>query len=309
MGARVVHLTASSPIRQRDRSIEASEALSEQIGHRIARASLDGVVQMGSDFTLPSGVRYVTFEDATVAQALIVLDLPAAVGEAWRRRQHRAYEGATACCLASNWAAQSVRDDYGVANEKIHVVGFGANLELELNPCRRIHDPTFLFVGRDWERKNGPAVLRAFAEVRRRIPAATLDLVGKHPENVGVPGVRGHGPLDHTNPDDRGVMSCLFSRATCLVLPSRFEPFGIAYVEAGAAGVPSIGTAVGGAREAIGEGGLVVDPWDQHALREAMLALSEPSRARRLGRAARRNAVGYTWTRVAARVLGALGFA
>jgi glycosyltransferase involved in cell wall biosynthesis len=54
-------------------------------------------------------------------------------------------------------------------------------------------------------------------------------------------------------------------------MPSKYEPFGIAYVDAGAAGVPSIGTTVGGAEDAIGGCGRLVDPGDPGALAAAIL--------------------------------------
>ena len=75
----------------------------------------------------------------------------------------------------------------------------------------------------------------------------------------------------------------LFSAATCFVMPSRFEPFGIAYVEAGMAGLASIGTTVGGAATAVGEGGILVNPDDPPALTEAMRILAQPAEAARLG--------------------------
>jgi glycogen synthase len=306
-GARVTHLTAAATAASTAPSEEAAAAVSAEVAGALEAAGpLDGVVQMESTFSLPDGVPFVTFEDATVAQALAVLSLPPALAESWRRRQHDIYLGATGCCLASEWAARSVREDYGIPAEKVHVVGFGANLEVEPGPDSRFDTPRFLFLGRSWARKNGPAVLRAFAEVRRRLPTATLDLVGAHPEIGDSAGVTGHGPLDHSATSDREALATLFRRATCLVLPSRFEPFGIAYVEAGAACVPSIGTAVGGATDAIGAGGVIVDPGDEDALREAMLELCDPTTARRLGLAAREHAADYTWERVAERILAAL---
>jgi glycogen synthase len=308
----VIHLTGASEGGMASRSSEVAERTGEEIRRALRAAGrLDAVVQIGSTFTLPDGVRYVTLEDVTVAQALAVRDLPDEWAETWRRRQGEAYSRAVACCVASGWAGRSVSEDYGVPREKVRVVGLGANLE----PAPRIQTgyepPRFLFVGRDWERKNGPAVLRAFDAVHDRFPAATLDLVSEHPP-IEHPGVRGHGPLRPEADPEREAgrrlhLRGLFERATCFVLPSRFEPFGIAYVEAGVAGVPSIGTTVGGAADAIGAGGLLVDPDDEDALREAMLALCAPERTHRLGDLARQNAARYSWTRVAERVLDALG--
>ena len=70
------------------------------------------------------------------------------------------------------------------------------------------------------------------------------------------------------------------------------EGFGIVFLEAAAAGVPQIAGASGGASEAVEHGvtGLVVEePGDPGALAEAMRALlADPTRRRRMGRAARK---------------------
>ena len=82
----------------------------------------------------------------------------------------------------SEWAADSVRRDYGIAAERVHVVPGGANLDeqaLALLPCvdlppePSLQKPLRLgFLGKEWERKGGPFVLSlAEALVRIGIPA------------------------------------------------------------------------------------------------------------------------------------------
>jgi glycosyltransferase involved in cell wall biosynthesis len=73
------------------------------------------------------------------------------------------------------------------------------------------------------------------------------------------------------------------------------------------AGTPSIGTTSGGAGDAVGEGGLLVDPDDDGALTEAMLAMADPVKAERLGATARARFAEITWRATAERVLSALG--
>jgi glycosyltransferase involved in cell wall biosynthesis len=66
---------------------------------------------------------------------------------------------------------------------------------------------------------------------------------------------------------------------------------------------------VGGARDLIGDdGGLLVEPNDDAGLVDAMLQLADPDTARRMGQAARERSAQYTWTKVAERLLRALGF-
>lgn len=276
----------------------------------VRRAGVDGAVALGSGFALPASVPTVTYEDMTVAQALERDDpVYAALGERrarrWQERQKRIYERNRACCVASSWVARSVRDDYGVPIEKVHVVGVGRNAEAVEAEGRDWSQPRFLFVGADWERKRGAAVVEAFVTVRERQPTATLDLVGNHPP-VEADGVTGHGRLRLDSSEGQRKYAELLSRATCFLMPSTYEPFGIAYVDAGAAGVPSIGTTVGGAPDAVGPGGRVVDPADPDALLEAMIDLSDPETARRRGELARQHAALLTWNAVAERLLRAL---
>ena len=89
-------------------------------------------------------------------------------------------------------------------------------------------------------------------------------------------------------------------------MPSLCEPSAISYLEAGAAGVPSIGSTVGGSRELIGDGGCVVDPYDHEALYAAMLELADGEAARKAGERALARADWFTWPNVAARILAAL---
>jgi glycosyltransferase involved in cell wall biosynthesis len=139
------------------------------------------------------------------------------------------------------------------------------------------------------------------------VPRATLDLVGEHPP-VAAPGVTGHGPLRLDVPDEAARVSALFASSTCFVMPSEVEPFGLAYIEAALAGVPSIATSVGGAGTIVADGtGLLVPPGDEAALLDAMHTLAEPDVARRMGEAARERSGLFTWEKVGARVLRALG--
>lgn len=270
---------------------------------------LDGVVMIGSGYSLSTPLPVVTFEDMTLAQALRQGEPPYdALSERganrWLSRQREIYEGSRGCCVASGWAGRSVQEDYGIPTSKVHVVGVGRNIEAG-RVDRDWGAPRFLFVGADWERKRGDAVVEAFETVRERYPEATLDLVGNHPP-IDADGVVGHGRLPLGSEEGQRRYGELLRSATCFLMPSTHEPFGIAYVDAGTCGVPSIGTTVGGAPEAVGDGGLVVDPDDDSALPAAMLKLADPETAQRLGERAFEHAAPLTWRAVGERLLRAL---
>jgi glycosyltransferase involved in cell wall biosynthesis len=271
--------------------------------------TFDAVIQMGSDFGIPFPRPFVTYEDMTVPQRIRLSSVKTALGTTavrrWIAMQGTCYEVAIGCCVASRWAAESIVQDYGIEPIKVHVVGFGRNY----NPqpvARDWTQPRFLFVGYDWQRKNGPMVVRAFSRVRDSFPSAQLHLVGGHPR-IHVEGVVAHGPLGFSEPRQRARAEALFEAATCFVMPSQFEPFGMVYAEAAAAGVASIGTVVGGARDVIGDsGGLLVDPSEESALTDAMIAMCDPVRASTMGAAAFERSRLFTWEAVAERIVQVL---
>lgn len=291
-----------------------AEVRSEAARRGLARLSpVDGVIQVGSDFSLPAGTRYVTFEDMTIAQVRApdvshlyppwdAISEPTAAR--LRRRQALLYAGAVACVATTHWTAASIASDYGIDKQRVVVAGVGAQARVRLSP-RSWSPARFLFVGNDWKRKNGDAILRAFTEVRKKAPEATLDLVGGHPP-VRLDGVTTHGVLHWSNRREGAMLARLFEAATCFVMPSLHEAAGMVYVEAGAAGVPSIGTTRGGASTLIGSGGRIVDPTDGAAIAQAMLDLTDGATAARLGQLASQNAQRFTWDLVAQRTLGAL---
>jgi hypothetical protein len=307
--------TAKSRLRRVGESGSAfAAARARTVDAQLAGAgALDGFIQNGADYRVRAPIPMATFQDSTVLQAARAYDWPHLRGLSARdldglfKRQRAAYASAAACCAATHWVRESIIRDYGIPSSKVHVVGLGANHRFpETDSARRNWArPRFLFVGVDWERKNGQSVLDAFGEVQDRFPEATLDLVGGHPR-VELAGVRGHGHLAIDEPGARAQLTTLYSEATAFVMPSVHEPAGTVHIEAAEAGIASIGTTNGGAATCIGDGGFVVDPNDPRELLHAMLELCDPVSAARLGALARRHAQQFTWRKVAERLVRAL---
>jgi len=292
-------------------SRELTAIRSAVIGARLARAArMARIVKFGSEYHLPDNADYVTLDDATILQLWrsYPYEWMERVGERSLRRmiarQAQMLRNARACCVLNRWAAGSVVNDYGVAPSRVHVVGTGPNRQLP-QVEREWDSPRFLFVGKDFIRKNGAGVLAAFAEVRRRVPEATLDVVGGHPP-LYQEGVTGHGVLRLDDAAEVEALNALYARATCFVLPSLLEPTGNVHAEALAAGIGSIGTTAGGVDTVIGDSGVTVAPDDHAGLIDCMLDFCEPTHARECGARARRRAPLFTWSAVAERVIRAL---
>jgi glycosyltransferase involved in cell wall biosynthesis len=88
-----------------------------------------------------------------------------------------------------------------------------------------------------------------------------------------------------------------FAGADLVVLPSRFETYGMALAEALAHGIPVVSTTAGGIPETVGEGcGLLVPPGDPAALADALRRwVTDPGLRRDLRAAVRSRPASPTW--------------
>jgi glycosyltransferase involved in cell wall biosynthesis len=99
-------------------------------------------------------------------------------------------------------------------------------------------------------------------------------------------------------------MPLFYGAAEALLLPSRYEGFGLPVLEAMAAGCPVVSSNVSALPEVTGEAALLVPPNEPQAWLEAVLRLSRDDRLRRgLVEKGRERASRYTWDACAARTL------
>ncbi len=224
---------------------------------------------------------------------------PPDYGAGWFERERRVYRGAAAICSFSAHTAASFVRHYGVARERVHVVGAGANVfpdEVE----RRDDGETILFIGVDFLRKGGAVLVEAFRRLRRRRPTARLLVAGPR-QRLRLP--PGAVQLGFVGFDE---LPALCAQASVFALPTLREPFGIAYLDAMACGLPCVGTRLAAVPEIVRHGltGLLVPPADPAALANALEELlSDPEGARAMGRRGReRVAAFYRWELVAERL-------
>ena len=139
--------------------------------------------------------------------------------------------------------------------------------------------------------KGHDALIQAWPRVRAAVADARLVVAGdgddmeRLRQKAGA--VCGDGII-FTGRVDAARLAALYRDATCFVMPSTDEGFGLVYLEAMTASVPCI-AARGAAEEIItsGRDGLIVEAADENALVDAMVRLfRDPAARARMGAAA-----------------------
>jgi glycosyltransferase involved in cell wall biosynthesis len=149
----------------------------------------------------------------------------------------------------------------------------------ELRSRLKIQGPTFVFAGRVVRQKNLPLAVAAL----RRVPQASLVVVGEGPEQrtlteaVSASGLQDRVAITGALPRSSALE--WIRAADAAILPSDWENFPHAAVEALAAGTPVIATSVGGVPEIVlsGVNGILVPPGDERSLAAAMASVATDS--------------------------------
>lgn len=176
----------------------------------------------------------------------------------------------------SNFSKKDLVDFYRISPEKIEVVYNGYDndhYKLIENQIRKIVEPYLLFIGRLEEKKNIPALVRAFGEFKLRHSQDKHKLV-----LIGKPGFgfeRAEKLMARYHIQDQIVLPgwvgdeelpLWLAGAELFVFPSLFEGFGIPVLEAFACGCPVICSKTTSLPEVAGEAALMFDPANTHEI-------------------------------------------
>ena len=212
----------------------------------------------------------------------------------------------------SGWMKEHVTQTFKLPMEKVDAIHNGLDLSMFTgqhdNATARANfqvEPDDLLVttvGRMTAQKGFDDLLRAFPLVLQSIPKARLLLIGDGYMRGELEALaKKEGVAARTKftgfIEDKQLVEALKS-SDAVVIPSRFEPFGITALEAMAAGAPLVVTRVGGLAEIVDDGvdGLEVEPENPRSIADGLVrVLSDRKMAAQLAVSAAEKVKSYTW--------------
>lgn len=282
--------------------------------------NFDFVLQVGSKHgvsTKESTIPYVIYTDGTRA----ITERSDPMCRLWpseREKNDRMklekvlYGNASLIFTFSDFAKNSIVSDYGINDDKIKTVYTGANIDDLPNFDKDYSGKKILFVGKDFHRKGGPTLIKAFKEVKKEVGDAELTIVSKphlqfpskkntlldflgisKKSAIDLPGVHIKHDISYEEVID------LYKDTAVFVMPSIQENFGHVFLEAMAYKTPCIGSTVDAMPEIIKEGktGFLVPPNDYRALaNKIIMLLQDETMKRKMGQEGRKRLENYfTW--------------
>lgn len=229
------------------------KALTNEINKRLQPSDfLSDLIQIGGIYDVPScvkgGCKCYSYHDGNLAQMLKSPYMPTNIPESTVKDafdyEHRVYQGMDKIFVMSDYLRKSFIEDFGVDESKVITIGAGVNLDrIPDVGAKNYNNRSLLFIGVDFYRKGGIQLLKAFRIVKQSFTDAKLNIIG--PNNLKVDsdllnGVKFHGFLSKRNLEERKLFDAIIQSCDIFVMPSLYEPFGIAPLEAMVYKIPCI---------------------------------------------------------------------
>lgn len=153
--------------------------------------------------------------------------------------------------VSSEWAANSVKNDYAKYNAIIKIIPYGANFENlpSLNELNFIIPVVWklFFVGVYWESKGGDIAFNTFKQLTDKGYNVELTILGcLPPKNIKHNNIKVIPFIDKNSDEGQEQMKAIYKEQHFLILPTRFDCTPVVINEASAFGIPSLVANSGG---------------------------------------------------------------
>lgn len=203
--------------------------------------------------------------------------------EAQHRIERLCAKYATLIMPCSQFLADDQIMDFQVSPEKVIVIHNCVTVDnmddvIKTVPKEEPNETKVLFVGRLEHRKGIDLLLEAASRLHSKHPDIKLILIGSDRMNIRKYLEKCKFPLSFMKKVvikgqiPRSDVKNWMKRCDFAVLPSRYEPFGLVFLEAMSCGIPVVVSDAGGWRETVEDGltGFIVKSNDTKALQHAM---------------------------------------
>jgi glycosyltransferase involved in cell wall biosynthesis len=215
------------------------------------------------------------------------------------RSQRAFYRNAAGIFTMGQWLADYLVEHEGLPREKVHAVGGGVNVDVAGIDDSKRRGNRILFIGRDYKRKGGDLVVKAFRILKERMPDAELYVAGPSINPIAqedwIEGIFFLGE------QSAAQIQTLYNKCDIFCMPSRFEAYGLVFAEALVCGLPCIARNDFAMKEMICEGqnGYLIDGDDIQQLAEKMEAVLTNEQMKRFVRSQREEYIHkYSWESV-----------
>jgi glycosyltransferase involved in cell wall biosynthesis len=236
-------------------------------------------------------------------------------GSTWRTIAKKAYnlslgkrimQKADVVIAVSEYEKQLLQRKFGLQNYKVKYIPNGVDIKkIENIERKNVENKVILYVGRLEKYKGVQFLLKSFYKIKEDIPTSQLLIVGVGPYKNNLVRIANRlkiiGDVKFLENVPEKELMKLYCASSLFVMPSRYEAFCIALIEAMACGLPVIATKVGGMKELIkpNETGFLIDyPPNENLLAELIISLLEdPDTSRRIGEKAREYVLNkFSWS-------------
>jgi len=286
-------------------------ALSQQVARSLTANDFNfNILQVGAIYNVPAVVQNrslcFSYHDGNIAQMMqspfFIKELKpyALKAKMWEKE---VYDQLSKIFTMSDYLRQSFIADFNIPSDKVVNVGAGVNFIFPEIKDKQHDSKEIVFVGMDFYRKGGDTLLKAYEIVRQAHPESRLNIIGpvSVPEEIRTNELKNisfYGYLSKDNSEQLEKFYNILTRSAIGVLPSRYEPFGIALVEMMSYAMPCVATNRWAFPEMItpGSNGYLIEPDDYETLAQILLHyLENPDLIKEHGLRSRKIAKKYTW--------------
>lgn len=182
------------------------------------------------------------------------------------RNEEKLVDKSKGTFLMGQWVTEMLKNKYPEISYKFITVGGGFSKDFLTENNKNKNNKKILFVGKDYLRKGGDILEKAFGILKEKYDKdAELIIAGPNIDNH-TDGVTYLGNIS------KSQLSKYFNDSTIFCMPSRFEAFGLVFIEALCYGLPIVSIDDYEMRYFVkdGENGYLIDDYDANELAEAL---------------------------------------